>query len=91
MAFSIMSPDFNGSSDRSSGNSFDIETGQIFDIKRFATHDGPGIRTTVFFTRCPQRHQGAEPTFHSGPNQSGKKLLWPTAISPCRYCAKGAG
>ena len=31
------------------------QTGQIFDIKRFATHDGPGIRSTVFFTRCPLR------------------------------------
>ena len=27
--------------------------GLIFDIKRFAVHDGPGIRTTVFFKGCP--------------------------------------
>jgi pyruvate formate lyase activating enzyme len=27
--------------------------GTIFDIKRFAIHDGPGIRTTVFFKGCP--------------------------------------
>lgn len=27
--------------------------GTIFDIKRFAVHDGPGIRTTVFFKGCP--------------------------------------
>ena len=25
----------------------------IFEIKRFAVHDGPGIRTTVFFKGCP--------------------------------------
>lgn len=25
----------------------------IYDIKRFAIHDGPGIRTTVFFKGCP--------------------------------------
>ncbi len=25
----------------------------IFDIKRYAVHDGPGIRTTVFFKGCP--------------------------------------
>jgi pyruvate formate lyase activating enzyme len=25
----------------------------IFDIKRFAIHDGPGIRTTIFFKGCP--------------------------------------
>ena len=29
--------------------------GVIFDIKRFAIHDGPGIRTTVFFKGCPLR------------------------------------
>jgi pyruvate formate lyase activating enzyme len=27
--------------------------GLVFDIKRFAVHDGPGIRTTVFFKGCP--------------------------------------
>ncbi|NIM65411.1 MAG: glycyl-radical enzyme activating protein [Candidatus Latescibacteria bacterium] len=28
-------------------------SGTIFDIKKFAIHDGPGIRTTVFFKGCP--------------------------------------
>ncbi len=27
--------------------------GTIFDVKRFALHDGPGIRTTVFLKGCP--------------------------------------
>lgn len=27
--------------------------GRIFDIQRFCLHDGPGIRTTVFFKGCP--------------------------------------
>ncbi len=27
--------------------------GVVFDIKRFAIHDGPGVRTTVFFKGCP--------------------------------------
>lgn len=45
-------------------------TGIIFDVKRYAIHDGPGIRTTVFFKGCPLRcrwcqnpeswHQGRE-------------------------------
>lgn len=29
--------------------------GIIFDIKKFAVHDGPGIRSTVFFKGCPLR------------------------------------
>jgi len=29
--------------------------GLIFDIKRYAIHDGPGIRTTVFMKGCPLR------------------------------------
>src|SRR5512143_697232 len=27
--------------------------GLIFDIKKYSLHDGPGIRTTVFFKGCP--------------------------------------
>ncbi len=30
-------------------------TGTIFDIRRYSVHDGPGIRTTVFFKGCPLR------------------------------------
>lgn len=28
-------------------------TGQIFNIQKYALHDGPGIRTTIFFKGCP--------------------------------------
>jgi pyruvate formate lyase activating enzyme len=31
----------------------DMQTGMIFDIKQYAIHDGPGIRTTIFFKGCP--------------------------------------
>lgn len=31
------------------------QTGTIFSIKRFATHDGNGLRTTIFFKGCPLR------------------------------------
>ncbi len=30
-----------------------MKEGLIFDLKRFAIHDGPGIRLTVFFKGCP--------------------------------------
>jgi len=29
--------------------------GLIFDVRRYSVHDGPGIRTTVFFKGCPLR------------------------------------
>jgi pyruvate formate lyase activating enzyme len=32
-----------------------MRTGIVFDIKEFAVHDGPGIRTTVFQKGCPLR------------------------------------
>jgi len=32
-----------------------LQSGTIFDIKEFAVHDGPGIRTTVFLKGCPLR------------------------------------
>mgnify|MGYP000331981553 CR=1 FL=1 len=30
-----------------------MNSGTIFDIKKYSVHDGPGIRTTVFFQGCP--------------------------------------
>ena len=32
-----------------------MNTAVIFNIQRFSIHDGPGIRTTVFFKGCPLR------------------------------------
>jgi pyruvate formate lyase activating enzyme len=32
-----------------------MEKGLVFDIRRYSVHDGPGIRTTVFFQGCPLR------------------------------------
>jgi pyruvate formate lyase activating enzyme len=50
--------------------------GTVFDIKRYAIHDGPGIRTTVFMKGCPlrcawcQNPEGQDPrpelALHSG-------------------------
>jgi pyruvate formate lyase activating enzyme len=44
-----------------------MKKGIIFDVKRYAIHDGPGIRTTVFLKGCPlqcqwcQNPEGIEP------------------------------
>ncbi len=45
--------------------------GVIFDIKSFAIHDGPGIRTTVFFKGCPLRCDWC----HNPESQSLKPVL----------------
>ena len=30
-----------------------MQRGVVFDIQRYSTRDGPGIRTTVFLKGCP--------------------------------------
>lgn len=32
-----------------------MNKGIVFNIQKFSIHDGPGIRTTVFFKGCPLR------------------------------------
>jgi pyruvate formate lyase activating enzyme len=32
-----------------------MRNGVVFDIRKYSIHDGPGIRTTVFFKGCPLR------------------------------------
>ncbi|MBU7032483.1 MAG: glycyl-radical enzyme activating protein [Theionarchaea archaeon] len=56
--------------------------GLIFDIKKYALHDGPGIRTTIFFKGCPL----ACPWCH---NPEGKaaapELMW--SPDRCLHCS----
>jgi pyruvate formate lyase activating enzyme len=47
------------------------ETGMIFDIKKYAINDGPGIRTTVFFQGCPLACQWC----HNPESQANKPVL----------------
>ena len=58
-------------------------TAILFDIKEFAVHDGPGIRTTVFFKGCPLRCLWC----HNPEGLSPKPELM-TKEARCRHCGK---
>jgi pyruvate formate lyase activating enzyme len=49
------------------------QTGVTFNIQRFSTEDGPGIRTTVFFKGCPLRCQWCHNPEGLSPNP---ELIW---------------
>src|SRR5450759_899578 len=62
-------------------------TGMVFDIREFAVHDGPGIRTTVFMKGCPlsctwchnPEGQSSQPQLMQSP---GRSRLAGTEYSP---------
>jgi pyruvate formate lyase activating enzyme len=61
-----------------------VTEGLIFDIKRYAIHDGPGIRTTVFFKGCPLSCWWCH-------NPEGKEfkrelMIWPNRCIKCQTC-----
>jgi len=59
--------------------------GLIFDIKKYAIHDGPGIRTTVFLKGCPLRCWWC----HNPEGQSPQKELFYNAekcLAGCTDC-----
>lgn len=58
-------------------------TGIIFDVKRYAIHDGPGIRTTVFLKGCPL----SCPWCHNPEGIRGEPEL---SVKPNRCIACGA-
>lgn len=61
-------------------------TGNIFDIKSFAVHDGPGIRTTFFLKGCSLRCQWC----HNPEGMSEKPQLgfFAHLCTNCRACQK---
>lgn len=61
-----------------------MTTGTIFDIKRYAVHDGPGIRTTVFLKGCPLRCQWC----HNPESQASSPMVLhrPNLCVACGRC-----
>lgn len=61
-----------------------LPNGLIFDLRKFSVHDGPGIRTTVFFKGCPlncwwchnPESQGSQPEI----------MLWDSRCIGCEAC-----
>ena len=60
--------------------------GSIFNIQRYSIHDGPGIRTTVFFKGCPLKCQWC----HNPESQRQEKeiMIYPNKCIGCGFCIK---
>lgn len=62
-------------------------TGTVFDIKGFALHDGPGIRTTVFLKGCPLRCRWCHNP--EGLSPEPQLCVKKAACTGCGLCQKG--
>ena len=58
--------------------------GVVFDIKHYAIHDGPGIRTTVFLKGCPLDCAWCHNPESKHPQP--EFMWWPTRCIGCRSC-----
>ena len=58
-----------------------MNKGRIFEIREFTLHDGPGVRTTVFFKGCPLRcawchnPEGQSPDVETMVRKGGEKVV----------------
>ena len=64
----------------------EMQTGIIFDVKRFAVHDGTGLRTTLFLKGCPLRC----PWCQNPEGLSREPVLWyhPGECLRCGSCVR---
>lgn len=60
-----------------------MQQGMIFNIQRFSIHDGPGIRTAVFFKGCPLRCRWC-----SNPESQQQKVQILYDEHVCLHCKK---
>ena len=58
----------------------------VFDIKRFAVHDGHGLRTTVFFKGCPLRCRWCHNP--EGLSRRQRPIYFETHCIHCKRCAQ---
>ncbi len=61
-----------------------ISNALIFDIKRFAVHDGQGLRTTVFFKGCPLRCKWCQNP--EGLSLKRRPLYFKNSCIHCKRC-----
>ncbi len=61
-----------------------MTSGIVFDVKRFAVHDGPGLRTTVFLKGCPLSCLGCHNP--EGQAMGPELLLRPERCTLCGDC-----
>jgi pyruvate formate lyase activating enzyme len=64
----------------------------LFDLKRYALHDGPGIRTTLFLKGCPLRCVWCHnpESWASGPQRLYKRVKCIGCASCVEACPEGA-
>lgn len=60
----------------------------VFDIKRFAVHDGNGLRTTVFFKGCPLRCKWCQNP--EGLSSKRRPIYFAKSCIHCRRCEQYA-
>ena len=58
----------------------------VFDVKRFAVHDGAGLRTTVFFKGCPLRCKWCQNP--EGLSAKKRPIYFKNSCIHCRICEK---
>jgi len=60
--------------------------GIIFNIQRFSVHDGPGIRTTIFFKGCPVRCLWCDNP--EGQKADPEMVFWKERCIHCETCIR---